>query len=74
MAYELWAWVVTEDDGTEGVICGIVPQLADLGMGPILLQHRKREVAETLRPYAEGHGRIANKAVRLAHLVEVTET
>jgi hypothetical protein len=68
--YEMWCWVVTEDDGTEGVICGIVPQLADLGMGPIMLQHRSQEVAETLRPYAEGHGRLSNKPVRLAHLVE----
>jgi hypothetical protein len=68
--YEMYCWVVAEDDGTEGVICGLIPAMAQLGMGPMPLQHHKREVAEQLRPLAESHGRLDNKPVRLVHLVE----
>jgi hypothetical protein len=68
--YQMWCWVVTEDDGTEGVICGVIPQMADWGLGPSPLQHHKREVAEQFRALAESHGRLSGKPVRLAHLVE----
>jgi hypothetical protein len=72
MGYEMWCWVVTEPDGTEGVIAGMVPKMAF--MGPVLLQHHKRELAEQFRPLAERHGHLEDKPVRLAHLVEVEPT
>lgn len=68
--YEMYCWVVTEEDGTEGVIAGIIPGMEF--MGPMLLQHHDRELAEKLRGLAESHARLEAKPVRLAHLVEVT--
>jgi hypothetical protein len=65
--YEMWCWVVTEEDGTEGVVCGVIPRL---GPKPIPLQHHKKEVAEQFRALAEHHGRYSGKPVRFAHLVE----
>lgn len=69
MAYEMWCWVVTEPDGSEGVIAGIIPGMEF--MGPMLLQHHKHELAEHFRALAESHAKIEAKPVRLAHLIEV---
>jgi hypothetical protein len=70
MSYEMWVWVVTEEDGTEDVMTGVVPQL---GPSPIPLQHNRQELAEVFRNLAEGHGRMVEKPVRLAHLVEIDD-
>lgn len=67
--YEMWAWLVLEEDGTEGVITAVVP-----GVEVFLpLHHRRREMAERLEELAWAHGRASGRPVRLAHLVEVPD-
>ena len=66
--YELWAWVVREAGGREGVIAAILPGKERLG--PMLLQSSRLEVAESMRSMAEQHHKASGKPVRLVHLLE----
>lgn len=67
--YEMWCWVIINDDGSEEPIQTVLPHQ---GPEPVFLQHRKRETAEAWRLLAMGHGRVSGKTVRLAHLVEAS--
>lgn len=74
-AYEMWAWLVTEADGTEGVIAAALAEGSEWhsNFGPLLTLHaRSRAVAEHLEPLARAHGAAAGRPVRLAHLIETT--
>ena len=69
MSYELWAWLVQESDGTEGVITA-----GGLINGTFAnLQSRQRALAERMRPLAEAHAEASGRPVRLAHLIEQSE-
>ena len=67
--YEIWVWLVREDDGREGAIAVVLPGSEQLG--PMVLQARSWELAERVRPLAEAHGRATGRLIRLAHLLEV---
>lgn len=56
----LYVWTEEGNEG-EGVIVAFIPPLGQ--MGP--LQSRRRDVAELLRPLAEGHRKASGNAVRL---------
>jgi hypothetical protein len=66
--YEMWAWLVEEADGEEGVVAAVIPQL---GPSPIPLHSRKRSLAMSFEPVARAHSEASGRPVRLAHLVEV---
>lgn len=68
MSYSCWVWVVQEDDGTEGAIAAMVPQLRG---GLTVLMHKKQDVAEALEPIARRHETASGRPVRLVHLREV---
>ena len=72
MAYEMWAWVVDDFDGKEG-ICTIRRSLADGGQELLCLHHRDRDEAEAMRPLAELQTTTWGRPVRLVHLREVPE-
>lgn len=57
----LFAWTETTEHGYEGVIAAIIPPLGTVGP----LQHRKREIAEMLRPIAQRHRDKTGHIVRL---------
>jgi hypothetical protein len=66
----MYAWLVEEDDGTEGVVAAIIPAL---GSSPVPLQSPKLRVARSLGGLATAHGAATGKRVRLARLVEAPE-
>jgi hypothetical protein len=45
---ELFAWIGTHDDGSEGLVAGGIE-----GIGMVALVSTKRRIAETMRRYAE---------------------
>ena len=63
---ELYAWTEIDPAGGEGVIVASLPFLRDM-LGP--LQHRRREMAERMRPVAELHQRRTGHKVRLVRFV-----
>lgn len=64
--HELFAWLETDPAGGEGVIVASLPFLRNM-LGP--LQHRRREMAERMRPVAELHRKRTGHRVRLMRFV-----
>lgn len=62
---ELYAWVVKEADGREGIIAAAV-----FGSAPSQLVSCFKHVAAQLRPFAEIHAEGTGKPVRLVRFVE----
>jgi hypothetical protein len=67
--FELWIWVVKEEDGLEGTVAAIIPGSEYLG--PMVLQGRTREIAERCRDIALAHQEVTGRPVRLVHMREV---
>lgn len=63
---ELWAWLVLERDGSEGIVAAVLP-----GVGTVPLVVATGRVAELMRPYAEVHARVSGRPVRLVRFSEV---
>lgn len=58
-AYGCWVWLTKEDDGSEGVVTGMVP-----GIGAVNLQG-SRAVVDVLEPLARAHAERTGRPVRL---------
>lgn len=61
-AGDLWAWLVREPDGSEGIVGADIQ-----GVGPCQLVVGSRTIAIAMRPYAEQHAKVSGKPVRLVH-------
>jgi hypothetical protein len=62
----IFAWTEIDPAGGEGVIVASLPFLRNM-LGP--LQHRRRDMAERMRPIAELHRRRTGHKVRLVRFV-----
>jgi hypothetical protein len=75
--YELWCWVVEEEDGREGAIAAYVDfpavgRATSSRSSLVVLQGRNRDiVAEGFAELARKHGEETGRPVRLVHLREV---
>lgn len=67
--YEMWAWLVEEEPGDEGIIAAYVTDHS----GPLPLHSRRKDFALRMEGIARQHGRQYGRPVRLVHLVEVPE-
>lgn len=56
----LYAWMVEEEDGTEGIIAALVPAL-----GTTVLVTSREHVARRMKSLAHAHGEAAGRPVRL---------
>jgi hypothetical protein len=65
---DLYAWLVKEDDGAEGIIGAAVPGIGK-GFSPLVVTSRK--IADLLEPFASAHGHASGKPVRLVRFTEV---
>ena len=61
-AEALYAWIVEEADGSEGIIATIIPTL---GMEASPLVTSQRRIADLLRPLALAHGKGVGRPVKL---------
>jgi hypothetical protein len=64
---ELFAWLVKEDDGREGLIAAEVPEI---GITPVPLVASNRQFMEAIAPIAQAHADRSGKPVRLVRFVE----
>jgi hypothetical protein len=64
---DLYVWLVTEDDGREGPVAVVVP---DMGNAAIPLVSANRTVIDGLGFFAKGHARATGKPVRLVRFAE----
>lgn len=58
----IYAWTEVDDSGAEGVIAVMHPAM---GHALILLQHRRPDIADGMRPFAEAHAARTGHRVRL---------
>jgi hypothetical protein len=64
---DLFAWLVKEEDGREGIVCVIIP---GLGSRVIPLVATSAAMIETMETYARDHADGSGKPVRLARFTE----
>ena len=69
--YEMWQWVVKEQDGKEGAVAALIPGQPELG--PMVLQGRTERIARQMEQLAAMHAISSGLPVRLVHLREVDE-
>ena len=66
----IYAWTEVDENGNEGVIMTMVPELGFSAT----LQHRRREVAaEYFKPYAEAHRQASGHRVRFVRFVRAED-